>query len=99
MEEVRPESGNISKAEQGCTETRESLTSPHEKPATWMSREEKESGFVMDNIAFITRGKKRAISQAVTEPGETEGKVKDEGSFSIPIVPIESWEIQPGKAK
>ena len=61
-------------------------------------REKKKSDFVMDNIAFITREKKRAISQAVTEPRETEGKVKDEGSLSIPIVPTESWEIQPGKA-
>ena len=68
-------------------------------PAALMAGRKKESGFAMDNIASITREKKRAISQAVTEPGETEGKVKDEGSFSIPIVPIESWEIQPGKAK
>lgn len=89
---------NISKAEEGCTETRESLTSPHEMPAAWMSREKKESGFAMDNIASITREKKRAISQAVTDPRETEGKVKGEGSLSIPIVPIESWEIRPGKA-
>ena len=52
----------------------------------------------MDNIAFIVGEKKRAISQAVTDPRDTEGQVKGEGSLSIPIVPIESWEISPMKA-
>jgi hypothetical protein len=63
-----------------------------------MSRTKKESGFTMDNIAFIVGEKKRAISQAVTEPRETEGQVKGEGSLSIPIVPLESWKISPMKA-
>ncbi|TAJ09708.1 hypothetical protein DMA11_19910 [Marinilabiliaceae bacterium JC017] len=38
------------------------------------------------------------VSYVVSEPRETEGKEKDEGSLSMPIVPYESREISPMKA-
>jgi hypothetical protein len=35
----------------------------------------------------------------VSVPRETEGKEKDEGSLSIPIVPIESREIRTAESR
>lgn len=52
----------------------------------------------MGYIVSMAGAKKKAVSQAVTGPRGTEGKVMDEGSLSIFIVPTESWEISPMKA-
>lgn len=49
------------------------------------------------DIATLTGAKKRRY-RVVSEPRETEGKEKGEGSLSILIVPVERWPIRSRKA-
>jgi hypothetical protein len=52
----------------------------------------------MVSILTIFDDKNKSLPNVVSVPRETEGNEKDKGSLSITIVPIESWEIRPGKA-
>lgn len=94
--EVRPGSETTSKAEQGCTGTRESLPSPHDETAQGESYEKHPISH--GSYRLHEGSAEKTVSLVVTGLRGTEGKVMDEGSLSIYIVPTESWEISPKKA-
>ncbi len=49
-------------------------------------------------MSACASAKKSDVPYVVSDPMEAEGKERGEGSLSIPIVPLESWEISPMKA-
>jgi hypothetical protein len=49
----------------------------------------------MVNTDAIQGVQKREVSQAVSEPRETEGEEKEEGSLNICIVPMKSGKSDP----
>lgn len=91
--DVRSGSENISEAEQGSTGTRESLTSPHERMRTDGPPHDQGTGLHRKHAAPVVMIRISSMGKVVSVPRETEGKEKDEGSLSTPIVPYKSREI------
>jgi hypothetical protein len=79
-------------------ETRESLPPPYENLGISRINPPKQSKF-FKAYTFILKDvkNKRCIVNGI-QPKVKQGKEKGEGSLSIPIVPLESWEISPMKA-
>ena len=93
---IRPGSKNISKTDKGSAGTQESLPSPKEIGFPRIDQTRTIRAVRVD-IATLTSAKKRRY-RMVSEPRETEGKEKGEGSLSILIVLTEGWRISSMKA-
>jgi hypothetical protein len=77
--------------------TRESLTSPHENRVIRVDPTQRNPS-LSGHYIHLKRRKEKRCNVSGIRTKKNEGQEKDEGSLSIPIVPIESWEISPMKA-